>query len=172
MEKKICKKCNTEKEIGDFGLLDTGRINSWCKNCYNEYVKLRMRKHRKEHPENHKRSRRKYYDKIVNAVFSHYGNKCSNCGCPNISSKAFTSNRFLKDKIYIDRKFLELNHIKGEGYLDRGLKSNLQVCIELVKGIRSWEDYNLLCRVCNILHYVQTVLKINGHKITYSSIEL
>lgn len=79
--------------------------------------------------------------------------KCLRCGCNDI-------------------KILEINHKNGGGTKEirEEFKKN---CITFHRAIclgkRTIEDLELLCKLCNIHHYIQDILGITGHKVTYSS---
>lgn len=114
-----------------------------------KYFKKYMRKYRKTHkrkwnaPGYKLRLRLKAMDTIG-------GPECANCGC---------------DKLEI----LEINHINGGGNKDLKNRTNqFQFYREIYKDLDAKSKYNVLCRPCNALHYVQDILKIKGHKITWS----
>ncbi len=44
---KLCRKCETEKEIKDFRILKNGKNRTICINCDREYARERYRKNRK-----------------------------------------------------------------------------------------------------------------------------
>lgn len=143
-----CPKCGIEKE---------SYLGKWCKECHQEYYKLHMREHRKNNPDKTHANSKKWYEKQRSQVFEHYGNKCAECGCPEITFKLPNSKK--------EQRILELNHLHGGGQLD--LNSNVQKYYQLVVGERKWEDYNLLCKVCNTAHYVREIAGIKGHKVIW-----
>ena len=81
--------------------------------------------------------------------------ECINCGC----------NRF---------ELLEINHKNGGGREERR-KNNYKSCLyfynAIINGERSTEDLNILCKVCNVLHYIS--LKYNNvqYEIIYNSLK-
>lgn len=63
--------------------------------------------------------------------------KCCNCGCD-------------------DERFIEINHIHGGGTQQIKRSKDYNKYYRDIKfGRRSIRDLNLLCRVCNSLHYLQ-----------------
>lgn len=73
--------------------------------------------------------------------------KCSRCGCDLI-------------------KLLEVNHINGGGGKERAIRRSTMILKDIVRGVRKTDDLNLLCKVCNILHYVESK-GIKGFVVTY-----
>jgi hypothetical protein len=78
------------------------------------------------------------------------GPKCINCGCKVLS-------------------ILEINHINGGG--NRGSnrsenerKKNFR---KIISGRIDRKLYNVLCRVCNAMHYVAEILGIKGHIVVW-----
>ncbi len=76
------------------------------------------------------------------------GTRCVNCGCDEFS-------------------LLEINHVMGGGRVEQKIKSPRQLCRDIVKAKVDSSAYNILCRVCNALHYVQNILGVNGHKVSW-----
>ena len=79
------------------------------------------------------------------------GAKCQNCGCDNIW-------------------ILEINHKYGDGNIERNKRnsrSTTYLFVGIIYGYIPTERYNVLCKVCNIQHYIETVLDINGHKVIW-----
>lgn len=78
------------------------------------------------------------------------GPKCINCGCDNLD-------------------ILEINHIHGGGNLDAARRSNqLQFYRQVIKTSNPTSLYDVRCRPCNILHYIQDILGIMGHTIIWN----
>lgn len=73
--------------------------------------------------------------------------KCSNCKCDN-------------------HNLLEINHINGGGRKE-GLFGKKMVDA-IISGRRDTDDLNLLCRVCNTLHYVELKYGKLPYKILWS----
>lgn len=96
---------------------------------------------RRKWREQHKRVRERAIEKLG-------GKQCANCGCDEFS-------------------LLEINHINGGGRKEMKLKQNRQLYREIVNDKVNLNDYNVLCRVCNALHYVQEILGIKGHQVSW-----
>jgi hypothetical protein len=117
-----------------------------------EYMK-NWRKQRKESadfdPEEERRKWREQHQKVRERAMERLGGKkCSNCGCDDFS-------------------ILEINHINGGGRKALKIASNRQLYLDIVKDRVDLTEYNVLCRVCNALHYVQDILGIEGHKVLW-----
>lgn len=78
---------------------------------------------------NWQRKRNRVMDKVGRGII-----KCVNCGC----------NR---------RELLEINHKNGGGTQENNRVGPF-IC-DILAGRRSVEDLNLLCKVCNSLHYLE-----------------
>lgn len=76
------------------------------------------------------------------------GKQCANCGCDEFS-------------------ILEINHINGGGRKALKIKQNRQLYRDIMNDKVDLNEYNVLCRVCNALHYVQEILGVKGHKILW-----
>jgi len=139
--------------------------NSWCKECTRKYCK----EYRNKHPEANREYRKEYYkqnrEKVRECAKEHYIRNrdnilrytknyrakrkleilqkisglekpiCSNCGCD-------------------DLRFLEVNHINGGGRLEDKKFKNL-LYNRIINGKRKVDDLNVLCKMCNSLHYLQ-----------------
>lgn len=76
---------------------------------------------------------------------------CDSCGCDNV-------------------KILEINHKDGGGCQERKLKwgdSNAKFYRAIIKGVRKTDDLNLLCKVCNMLHFVSQKFGLNNYQVTW-----
>jgi len=60
---------------------------------------------------------------------------CHHCGCDNL-------------------RFLEINHLNGGGQKESKLRRGNRFTKDVLIGRRSVEDLEILCRVCNALHYL------------------
>ncbi len=76
------------------------------------------------------------------------GQICVNCGCD-------------------DFLLLEINHINGGRRTASKTRSNRQLYRNISAGRVNLEEYNVLCRVCNALHYVEEILGIKGHQVLW-----
>ena len=75
--------------------------------------------------------------------------RCHECGCD-------------------DPRIIEINHVFGGGAMEaRRLRYYRQFYSDILSGVRTTEDLNLLCKVCNILHYIQLKFGINMYSIEY-----
>lgn len=73
--------------------------------------------------------------------------ECVSCGCS-------------------DLRILEINHINGGGRKEASNKRHAFIRA-IVLGERSIEDLNILCKVCNIEHYVKLRFGISGFRIVW-----
>lgn len=117
-----------------------------------EYMNA-WRKKRKEDPnydpsedrrkwrEQHQRVRERAMEKLG-------GRKCVGCGC----------NRF---------EVLEINHILGGGREELKNSQNRQLYRAIINDKVNLTEYNVLCRVCNALHYVRDILGVAGHEVIW-----
>lgn len=72
---------------------------------------------------------------------------CVNCGC------------YILD-------ILEINHINLGGRQEH-LQKGLKLYRDIYLGRVPKENYNVLCRVCNAIHYVETKFNIQGFNLTW-----
>jgi hypothetical protein len=89
----------------------------------------------------HRRLRAKVFETLGGA-------QCSNCGCDVF-------------------EILEVNHINGGGCQELKTKQTRQLYRDIIHERVEQNDYNVLCRVCNALHYVETILGIAGFQISW-----
>lgn len=94
------------------------------------------RRYRERHPEKVRASRRKLYQSRKKKALELLGGaECIECGCRELS-------------------FLEINHINGGGAQEwKKYKCSLQDAI--LSGERKTDDLNVLCRVCNAVHFLE-----------------
>jgi hypothetical protein len=101
------------------------------------------------------RLQRNYYNLRVSALRKINSNlKCCSCGC----------------KIM---EILEINHINGEGRAEmkyRYKHRNIHFLKDIVLGVRKIDDLEIRCKICNILHYVETVQGIRGFTVKYEDV--
>lgn len=76
--------------------------------------------------------------------------KCSRCGCNELS-------------------ILEVNHLNGTGGLKRGdrHRAGLSLWRGICNGVLNKGDFNVLCKVCNIIHYVKMAYGIDNYEIKW-----
>jgi len=102
-------------------------------------------------PEEERRKWREQHQRVRESAMERLGGKhCASCGCEEFS-------------------ILEINHISGGGRAALKVRQNRQLYRDIVKGRVEVNAYNVLCRVCNALHYIRDILGIKGHKVTWSS---
>ncbi|HKR01036.1 MAG TPA: hypothetical protein VJT09_10200 [Pyrinomonadaceae bacterium] len=100
-------------------------------------------------PEVERRKWREQHQRIRESAIEQLGGKrCANCGCDELN-------------------LLETNHVNGGGRAAAKIRQNRQLYRDIVKGRVELSDYNVLCRVCNALHYIQEVLGVKGHGVTW-----
>ena len=46
-------------------------------------------------------------------------------------------------------------------------RQNRQLYRDIAKGRVELSEYNVLCRVCNALHYIQAILGVKGHQVIW-----
>lgn len=105
-----------------------------------EKAKARLRS-MKEYENEHKRDRAVALRQRMRLVnFNRVSNNnpvCENCGCD-------------------DLRLLEINHINGGGTQEREKgKASHKFAQDIYMGRRSVDDLNLLCKICNALHYLE-----------------
>lgn len=99
--------------------------------------------------ENERRKWREQHQQLRERAIDRLGGRrCANCGCDIIS-------------------LLEINHLKGGGRKAIKAGSNRQLYRHIVNGNIDLSEYNVLCRICNALHYVRDILNIKGHSVTW-----
>lgn len=90
-----------------------------------------------------------YVDSIRRASIDKIGGpRCCECGCDEYS-------------------ILEINHIVGGGRDERRKISLTQIYRKIIRHPDPLTEYNVLCRVCNALHYVRDIKGISGHTIRF-----
>jgi hypothetical protein len=151
----ICKKCCTVF----YPDLSIKRGNRPCPNCgviidirdkkgwYQDYCKKHPEKAtsrknamiewEKEHSRERAKKGRGVIRKVIFNIISNNNPVCENCGCD-------------------DLRLLEINHKHGGGTKEsqKGKNSN-RFYLDIYKGRRKTDDLNLLCKVCNALHYLE-----------------
>lgn len=76
------------------------------------------------------------------------GGKCVNCGCTDI-------------------RLLEINHIEGGGRKEYRKNSPAFIYRQIRDKEADMSRYNVLCRLCNQLHYIEEILGYKGYTINY-----
>lgn len=99
--------------------------------------------------EEEKRKWREQHQRVRESAMDRLGGRrCVHCGCDVFA-------------------LLEINHINGGGRMAAKIRQNRQLYRDIVKGQVALNEYNVLCRVCNALHYVQDILGMKGHKVIW-----
>lgn len=92
---------------------------------------------------------RNYYKKLKRRVVEMLGGpRCNKCGCTV-------------------EKILEINHVNGGGQRELKNGSSIRIYRRIARGDFRPGEFNLLCRVCNALHYVKKLLGIKGHTVIW-----
>ncbi len=117
-----------------------------------EYM-VAWRKRRKESPtydpDEDRRKWREQHQRVRERAMEKLGGlRCAGCGCDKFS-------------------ILEINHIKGGGRRELRTTQNRQLYRAIMNDKVELNQYNVLCRVCNALHYVQDILGVAGHKVLW-----
>lgn len=123
-------RCGLDKPVTDFPTIN-GKPYSYCKRCKCEYMKAR----RKANPAKH-RAWNLTTREMALATVANGDLRCTNCHCDFYP-------------------ILEINHKNGGGCQERKGKSNNSLHRDIIAGRRPIEDLEVVCRVCNALHYVQ-----------------
>ena len=100
-------------------------------------------------PEDERRKWREEHLRVREKAMERLGGKqCVNCNCDVFS-------------------VLEINHINGGGRKALKTTQNRQLYRAIMNDKVDVSEYNVLCRICNALHYVQEVLGVTGHKVLW-----
>jgi len=174
---KNCSKCKIQQIQSEFNKNSKtkDRLNSWCKSCCKNKYKESYTKNKskwlarsvawkKNNPQKTKEIyakwkkankikanelERKRYCRLRLKALEIIGKlHCSNCGC----------NRY---------DFLEINHINGNGYQERKTTQTAKFYSNIINGKRSTEDLNILCKPCNVLHYLELVHGTLPYKVVW-----
>lgn len=105
---------------------------------YNEKV---SKEYYQKHKEKIKAYKKEYYQRkalrieALEIVGKHIL-KCFNCGCDDI-------------------RVLQINHIDGNGSKEFREVGSKRFYRNIIDGLRSTKDLNILCKVCNVAHFVK-----------------
>ena len=113
--------------------------------AYRQRLIAEGRLDREKQHEYDKKAHRRLREKVFEVLG---GAQCSNCGCDVF-------------------EILEVNHINGGGRQELKEKQTRQLYREIIYGRVNADNYNVLCRICNALHYVETVIGIEGFRIKW-----
>jgi hypothetical protein len=102
--------------------------------------------------EEEKRKWREQHQRVREKAIDRLGERqCAECGCDELA-------------------LLEINHINGGGRAAAKVRSNRQLYRDIANSRVELSDYNVLCRVCNALHYVRDILGVEGHEVIWRGI--
>ena len=116
---------------------------------YMKIYRERQKLSDKYNPDEERRKWREQHTKVREKAMDLLGGRlCANCGCNEFS-------------------ILEINHINGGGRKELKLRkgSNRQLYHDIVNDRVNLNEYNVLCRVCNALHYVNEILALSDIKL-------
>lgn len=143
-EKGLCVHCNKPAIIGKSACeFHLGKANKFSKNSYWE--------NREHHLAIHQKHEQKLRKQALEKIAEFHGKsvQCFNCGC-------------------LEFKLLQIDHINGGGYQE--IKTNWSKFIRAItKGERKLDDLAILCSVCNICKYANSISQEGKWKIQYSS---
>lgn len=132
---RSCIYCGSIIDIRD----KTGMYKKFCEKYPGKAVKRKeaMIKWEQEHGIERAKKSRVTVRKVIFNLLSGGNPKCNNCGCD-------------------DAKFLEINHKNGGGNQEvQGGRKTGSFYLDIYKGRRKTNDLELLCKVCNALHYLE-----------------
>jgi len=140
----------TQRRVKDRQCLECGKIR---KRQFRKDNKESIRNYEKNRWINNKlarnTSRNKYRHTLRLRIMEFLGGAfCANCGCNVVD-------------------LLEVNHKNGGGRKTRKYLFSTTEWNKIIKGILKKEDYNVLCKVCNTLHYVTDIIGVQGHFVKW-----
>lgn len=105
---------------------------------------------RKANPEKYRAQQTKSHEKIKNTVFAMFGNKCTRCG-------------------FDDQRALQIDHIDGaKEPMGHKHRSGNGLYGAIHKGLKSPEEFQLLCANCNwIKRYEQDEVRKNRKRSSH-----
>ena len=153
-----CTKCHLPFPLSQFRERDTGKDGhvAQCQKCERAYFTNRYKKNRKalnkkrveynrkskaknkeknekKNKEYQQRHRVKKRREVLGMICPDV--KCRRCGCDDI-------------------RILEINHKNGGGSQEYRQRGSM-LPSDILHGRRSTEDLEILCRICNALHYIE-----------------
>jgi len=142
MEKRNCKRCEEEFEIGKF----SNKYNKLCRDCTREYHRTYRKERSQREPEFKEyidRQRRFYMRKRLivtkEKLLSEFGGRCKKCDIA-------------------DYRVLQLDHINGGGGKSRKngeFKSTRQFFKEVLSDPGKFQKYQILCANCNWIKRIE-----------------
>ena len=113
-----------------------------------EKIREYQKNWRKKNPEGFKKQSRNYIKNLRKKALIIISNGklyCKNCGCD-------------------DYNFLEINHKNLDGKNDR---NRLKFHLKIKRGERKIDDLEILCKICNILHFIEYKYGRSKYKIIW-----
>jgi protein-arginine kinase activator protein McsA len=157
----ICKKCfivfenislKNLTDCPNCGKIIDARIRTEESRIYNKKNPDRLLKYKQYDKTNKKERGKISRERVRKVVFNLLSNNnpiCENCNCDDV-------------------RLLEVNHKNGGGSQElKGGKDTNKFMWDIYMGRRKTEDLNLLCRVCNALHYLELKYGKTKHTIIY-----
>jgi hypothetical protein len=104
--------------------------------------KNKQREYQKKWARENRDKRRKYHKDLRKRVLEMMGGKCVYCDCDIFET-------------------LEINHKFGGGIKDRGKsRGSKGFLLDILAGRRSLDKLELVCVVCNAVHYLEVLKKL------------
>ena len=138
-KQSYCKNCQKAKRAKYYDENKSDELKKRVK--WREFNKdkdaLSFQRWKKKNPESYGCSWKKYNAKRRKNVLLMVSDNliCERCGCDTI-------------------ELLEINHKNGGG-LKEVKRSNQKFYTSILNGSRTTDDLNILCKMCNILHYIE-----------------
>lgn len=137
----VCKSCNQEKPLARFQKEPGGRFyfRKHCVQCWSEERRAYQMRYRATnvvdlsayHKEKHEKNKikrnensRRYYRKLQNIIFDHYGSKCACCG---ENEQTFLSVDHKNNDGAQHRKKIGIGHILFRWIIDNDFPDTLQL---------------------------------------------
>jgi len=142
---RVCWRCKNRRRLRQFSR-DKNRVSGrkyGCKKCCSALSVIYRRDNRVKISAD---SLRRYHinHKRALEIVGRGALVCRDCGCDTI-------------------ELLEINHIRGGGRKEFDKRGNSAFYRDIVAKRRKIVDLNILCKVCNIVHY----LKVKHGKLPY-----
>jgi hypothetical protein len=155
MNERYCLYCNNNQTrinkecVYQWNIVDN---KPCCHKCYSKLNSKRYSPNKERRDIYAKKYRNSKRIQAMNLI-SNNNIICNNCGCNNIN-------------------ILEINHINGGGREERRVNNyrcSIHFYKAIINGTRSIDDLNILCKICNTLHYISLKFKNIKYNITYIS---
>jgi hypothetical protein len=145
---KVCSKCGEEKPLTDFykSATSIGGHRSSCKRSTIAWKETNRDRYNELSRNSRTRQRLRVLQIVGRGVL-----KCSRCGCDAT-------------------ELLEINHINGGGAQEVKRKNTIFYG-KILRGERCIDDLNVLCKMCNILHYIELTHGEQNYILTWGKNE-